>query len=191
MTDLLCEQPALPSTAAPADPRERIYAIDALRGFAVLGILLMNLPALGLPFELHYNPTAYGRVSRSDLWTWIVDSVLFEGKLRAIFSMLYGASVVLLTSRLARRAQGTDVADIHYRRTLWLLLFGLAHICLVWEGDILFIFGVCGLLLFPLRKVAPRKLIVSGLILFWRLQPVITGITRRYTRCAKRRRKRA
>jgi uncharacterized protein len=163
-------RPVLPSavtaTLAPADARERIFAIDALRGFALLGILLMNLPALAMPFQAHYDPTVPGFDTRANFWIWVINALLIEGKMRAIFSMLYGASVVLLTSRLEQRGAGSQVADIYYRRTLWLILFGMAHICFVWGGDILFIFGVCGLILFPLRKVAPKYLIVTGLLMF-------------------------
>ena len=159
-------QSAVTATLAPAEARERIFAIDALRGFALLGILLMNLPALAMPFQAHYDPTVPGFDTRANFWIWVIDALLIEGKMRAIFSMLYGASVVLLTSRLEQRAGVSQVADIHYRRTLWLILFGMAHICFVWGGDILFIFGVCGLILFPLRKVAPKYLIVTGLLMF-------------------------
>ena len=82
--------------------------------------------------------------------------------MRAIFSMLFGAGVVLLTSRLERRGDGTRVADIYYRRTLWLLAIGVAHAYLLWEGDILYSYAMCGLFLFPFRHVAPRRLILLG-----------------------------
>jgi uncharacterized protein len=153
----------------PATAEERISAIDVLRGVAVLGILLINIEDFGLP---HSNKSAAGtewvgvyvpaHLSHFALAAWIALRTLFEGKMRAIFSMLFGAGVVLLTSRLERRGDGARAADIYYRRTLWLLAIGVAHAYLLWEGDILYSYAVCGLFLFPFRRLAPRRLILLG-----------------------------
>jgi uncharacterized protein len=162
---------ALPSRerAQPASADERISAVDVLRGVAVLGILLINVEDFGL---LHSNKSAAGtewvgvyvpaHFSHLALAGWVAMRALFEGKMRAIFSMLFGAGVVLLTSRLERRSDGTRVADIYYRRTLWLLAIGVAHAYLLWEGDILYSYAMCGLFLFPFRRLAPRRLILLG-----------------------------
>ena len=162
---------ALPSRerARPAPPEERISSIDVLRGVAVLGILLINVEDFGL---LHSNKSAAGtewvgvfvpaHLSHAAIAAWVALRTIFEGKMRAIFSMLFGAGVVLLTSRLERRDDGTRVADIYYRRTLWLLAIGVAHAYLLWEGDILYSYAMCGLFLFPFRHLAPRRLILLG-----------------------------
>jgi uncharacterized protein len=161
---------ALPrESAQPAPVEERISSIDVLRGVAVLGILLINIEDFGL---LHSNKSAAGtewvgvfmpaQLSHAALAGWIAMRALFEGKMRAIFAMLFGAGTVLLTSRLERRSDGTRVADIYYRRTLWLLAIGVAHAYLLWEGDILYSYALCGLFLFPFRHVAPRRLILLG-----------------------------
>ena len=95
--------------------------------------------------------------------------VLAEGKMRCLFSMVFGASVILLTSRLEKTGRG---ADIYYRRTIWLLLFGIAHAYLLWFGDILYPYALCGLVLYPFRKMSARGLLLLGSVLL-----VMTGIS--------------
>jgi uncharacterized protein len=155
--------------APPATAGERISAIDVLRGVAVLGILVINVEYFGL---LHSNKSAAGTewvgvyfpagMGPRALAGWIAIRTLFEGKMRAVFSMLFGATAVLLTSRLERRDDGARTADVYYRRTLWLLVFGVAHAYLLWEGDILFGYAVCGLFLFPFRRLPARRLALLG-----------------------------
>lgn len=79
----------------------------------------------------------------------------------AIFSMVFGAGIVLMSSRI--EASGRSAAYIHYRRMGWLILFGLLHAFLLWYGDILLTYGLCGLVAFLCRKLPPRRLIVIGL----------------------------
>jgi uncharacterized protein len=155
----------------PEPAGQRISAVDVLRGVAVLGILLINIEDFGLP---HADKSAAGTewvgvymptLGPRALAAWAIGRALFEGKLRAIFSMLFGAGAVLLTSRLEQRGDGARAADVYYRRTLWLLAFGLAHAYLLWEGDILFSYAVSGLLLYPLRRLPARALIAAGLVL--------------------------
>ena len=150
----------------PVRPEERISALDSIRGFALLGILLMNIGAFGLPFAAYENPIAAGGATGKNLIAWCIMTVLADGKMRAIFSMAFGASVYLLIDRLIRKGHAADAADIHYRRMLWLLLFGLIHGYLIWSGDILYAYAMCGLVLYPLRKLSPRVLLIAaGLML--------------------------
>jgi uncharacterized protein len=158
-------------TIAPVLFEERISALDTVRGFALLGILLMNITEFGLPHPASWNPAVAGGSTGWNLFTWVVSEVLADGKLRAVFSIAFGASVLLLVERLSRKGAGIDAADIHYRRMLWLLLFGLIHAYLIWFGDILFPYALMGLLLFPLRKLSARGLlIVAGVMML-----VMTG----------------
>ena len=150
------------ASSAPVGRAERITAIDSLRGFALLGILLMNIVAMGMYGAAYDDPTVTGGATGPNLWTWIVMHVLAEGKMRCLFSMVFGASVILLTSRLESRR---DAADIYYRRTLWLLLFGIVHAYLLWLGDILYPYALCGLVLFPFRKMSAKGLLIIGAIL--------------------------
>lgn len=150
-----------PPAPAPVPSGERIAAIDTLRGVAVLGILLINILSFGLPSAAENNPAAAGEPSRADIAFWFASQLLVEGKMRALFSMLFGASVLLLTDRLRARA-AEDLADIYYRRTLWLALFGYLHLTYLWEGDILFTYGAVGVVLFLFRRLSARALAFAG-----------------------------
>src|SRR5687768_16722632 len=132
---------------APVSAPERLRALDTLRGVAVLGILWMNIFTFGLPMRAGQNPAVFGDLSTPNFVTWFVSYVLFDGKFRAIFAMLFGAGAFLLLERADRRGAGIRAADVYYRRTLWLVFFGLVHAYLVWWGDVLFWFGVFGLAL--------------------------------------------
>jgi uncharacterized protein len=154
-------QEGLPAVA-PVRIDERISAIDTIRGFALLGILLMNICSFGLPESAYSNPAPAGGATGLNLFTWCFITVMADGKMRAIFSLTFGASVYLLIDRLSRKGAAADAADIHYRRMLWLLLFGMTHAYLIWSGDILFPYAMMGLLLYPLRKLSPRALLITA-----------------------------
>src|SRR5437763_11527473 len=89
--------PASSSALAPVDQGDRITALDTLRGFALLGILLMNIVAMGMYGSAYDDPTVTGGSTGANLWVWAVLHVVAEGKMRCLFSMVFGASVVLLT----------------------------------------------------------------------------------------------
>lgn len=150
----------------PVRGRERIEAMDVLRGVALFGILLMNITAFGLP-HAYSDPTVYGGAEGADLWSWIVTQMGFEGTQRGLFSLLFGAGVVLFVSKL-EAAGRSDAADIYFRRNLWLVVFGVIHcFLLLWIGEILFFYGVTALFVFAFRKMAPKHLIAiaaAGLI---------------------------
>lgn len=143
---------------------ERHMSIDAVRGFAVLGILLMNIVAMGLPAFAYLNPAYAGGATGPDFWTWAVNNVMTDGKMRALFTMLFGASTLLIAERAAS-SDGLSPAATHYRRMGWLLLFGLAHAVFFWVGDILVPYALAGLLVFPLRKLSSRTLVTVGVVI--------------------------
>lgn len=153
------------SQFAPATDNERLVTVDMLRGAALLGILLMNIVDFGLPGAAYADPSVAGGDTGWNLAAWFTNQALFEGKMRALFSMLFGAGVLLLTGRAATRGASVEVADIYYRRTLWLIFFGLLHAYFIWGGDILYFYGVVGLMLYPLRKAPPKALLLAGLLL--------------------------
>ena len=150
------------SAIEPATPvSQRIQAMDFVRGAALFGILLMNITGTGLS-HAYNNPTVSGGAEGANLWVWIVTNVAFEGTQRALFSLLFGAGVILLTARL-EAAGRTDAADIYFRRNLWLVGFGLVNgFLFLWVGDILYAYGITALFVFAFRKMAPRKLIAIG-----------------------------
>jgi len=145
---------------------DRIPSIDTLRGVALLGILIMNIVAFGLVNDAFSNPIPDGALTGVNFWTYVSVEVLFEGSMRAIFAMLFGAGVILFTARSDSPAAATAVADLFYKRTILLILLGLCDaFLLLWTGDILYIYGVVGLLLFPLRNVSASRLLSAALVM--------------------------
>ena len=144
----------------PVAQAERIVSIDVLRGFAVLGILVMNIQSFSMINSAYLNPTSFGDLSGLNFWVWWLSHVLVEEKFMAIFSMLFGAGVYLMTSR--REAGGQSPTALHYRRMGVLLLIGLLHAYLLWYGDILYHYAVCGLLVYLFRRWRPAPLIITG-----------------------------
>ncbi|MDO9519304.1 MAG: DUF418 domain-containing protein [Pseudohongiella sp.] len=141
---------------------QRIDALDALRGFAVLGILVMNIQTFAMPMAAYLNPTAYGSLEGVHGAVWALSHLLTDQKMMALFSMLFGAGIVLFCERAA--ASGKSEAGYHYRRNGWLMIFGLMHGYLLWHGDILFLYALCAFLLFPLRNRSARSLFKLGIV---------------------------
>ncbi len=137
----------------------RIDSIDVLRGFAQLGILIMNIQLFAMPNAAYFNPTAYGDLNGANLYVWLGSRLLADQKFMTIFSMLFGAGIVLMAARAERSG---DAVRVHYRRMGWLALIGLAHAHLLWAGDILFLYAVCGMLVYPLRRLSPGLLLAAG-----------------------------
>jgi uncharacterized protein len=149
------------TSAAPTAEPERLPSLDVLRGFAVLGILVMNIQMFTMPYAAYFNPFALGEPSTADLTVWSLAHLLADQKFMTLFALLFGAGVVLLTTRVS--ARGLSAARIHYRRMLWLLVFGLVHAYLLWHGDILVLYAICGMLVYPARRFGPRALFACGL----------------------------
>lgn len=147
----------------PVVAAERIASIDVLRGVAVLGILVINIDFFALPSASFFNPMVAGGFTGVNLLTWKVNSILFFEKMMAIFSMLFGAGLILMYNRA--ESAGRSFGGIYYRRIMWLLLFGLAHGYFLWYGDILHAYAICGLFLYLLRRRSAKLLIILGLLL--------------------------
>jgi uncharacterized protein len=154
--------PQIATVPQPVSEEQRIVSIDVLRGFALLGILPMNIQYFSMISAAYQNPTAYGNLTGANYRVWLLCHVLADEKFMTIFSMLFGAGILLMTSRI--EAVGKPSALLHYRRMGWLILFGLAHAYLLWSGDILVAYGMCGLLVYLCRRLRPRTLLVLGLL---------------------------
>ncbi len=150
----------------PVQPRTRIRSLDILRGFALLGILLMNVVSFSLPDPAYWDPSGHGGDTGWNLRVFIFNSLLVDGSMRAIFSMLFGAGVILFTTAGSGKENPAEAANAWYRRTIWLILFGLIHAyLLIFPGEILFYYGVVGLFLYPVRNTAPRRLLLFSMLL--------------------------
>ena len=173
---LLRFHPLNPSSAIetpPAEPaRPRLDSLDLLRGIAILGIFLMNSQGMSMPTIAYYNPTAYdpayfdnpetyAGLSALNYAVWVIIHVVADTKFITIFSMLFGAGILLQGERLEGR--GVSPAAVHYLRMAVLLVFGLIHAHVFWYGDVLANYAVLGALLFPLRRLPAIWLVFLGI----------------------------
>ena len=162
----------------PLDPTSRIESIDVIRGWALLGILVINIMMFANPFETSYNPSLLQTFEGIDLTAFFVSWIGFEGSQRALFSMLFGASIILLTSRLETGDRLEQAKTIYYRRTWLLIGFGLIDIVVfLWYGDILLLYGWLGLILYYARNASPKKLITIASIIVILLMLLNLGLT--------------
>jgi uncharacterized protein len=159
--------------ALPVSSAERYFTVDVLRGFALLGILAMNIVSFGWPWPAYPNPMRGGGFQGLDRAVWFFNHLVFEDKMMTIFSMLFGAGLVLMDQRA--EARGARIRGVYYRRVLWLLAIGLVHSYLIWIGDILVLYAECGLLLYFFRNLRPRTLIIIGILTLLVLVPIDLG----------------
>ncbi|WP_159758626.1 DUF418 domain-containing protein [Sphingomonas sp. 8AM] len=138
-------------------PAPRIVALDHLRGAAVLGILIANLPGFALPVAAYFSPAAWGGTTPADVTAWAITYVLVEGKMRGLFAMLFGASMLLVIERAD--ARGGNGAALHLRRMATLFAIGCAHLYFVWSGDILSLYALVGCVAL-LFTAAPLRLLL-------------------------------
>ena len=149
---------------APVVQADRIKTIDMIRGFALLGILLMNIPGFGFNWDGWYN-ILHGPHHTKDYYTMEAIMSFFDGTMRGLFSMLFGAGMILFTQNKKELPDGPSVAEFYYRRLLWLVLFGMFNaFVLLWFGDILYFYGMCGMVLFLFRKTSPKWLIALAFL---------------------------
>lgn len=159
---------------------ERMQVIDALRGFALCGILIMNIAFFGLPFMQVEDPRLFGELGQAlnHFW-WAFMKYFMEGSMRGLFSILFGAGSLLLMGRLEKRNPGMTPADIYFRRLLWLLLFGLINgFILNWPGDILYHYAIVGMFIFAFRKASVR-LLTGFTILFIAITMLMSFVKKR------------
>lgn len=146
-----------------ASKPDRIAQIDVLRGFAVLGVFWIGVGAFGMPYGANALPTLLGTPSTLNLAIWASTEVFWEGAMRGLFSMLFGASALIYLEQARLERDGLAVVDRFYRRNLTLMLFGLIHAyLLLWPHDVLYAYGLIGLFLFPLRRLPALALFLLG-----------------------------
>ncbi|GAB7008640.1 DUF418 domain-containing protein [Halorubrum trueperi] len=152
--------------AAPTPPSERIVSLDALRGFALLGIFVINIWVFAMPEATLINPTAYGDFTGANYWAWFVGHVFGQSKLITLFSALFGAGILLFVE--SKEEKGQPAVRLHYRRTAILIVIGLLHSYLLWYGDILVAYGLTGLFLVTLRDLEAKQLAgLAGIFLLF------------------------
>ncbi len=148
---------------SPVSPGERIISLDVLRGLAVMGIFLVNIQSFSMLFMNLANPTVYGDFTGLNRLVYLFIYTFAQQKFLALFSLLFGAGVLLMSRNIESR--GGKPAGLHYRRMLWLILIGLLHAYVLWYGDILVGYGLCGLWVYLMRKRSAKTLFIVGIIL--------------------------
>ncbi len=150
------------SMVSPISNNERIESLDVLRGFAILGILVMNIQSYSSINASYINPTAYGDLTGINFFVWLVSHLFFDLKFLSLFSILFGAGIVLFSRKA--ESKGVKAAPLHYRRNFWLLVIGLVHAYFFWHGDILVPYAICGFLVFLFRNLKPKTLTILGIL---------------------------
>lgn len=147
----------------PVSDPERIESLDVLRGFALLGILAMNIRAMAAPVGAYATPYAFFEYDGASRASYILTTVAFELKMMGLFSMLFGAGVLLYAAKPTE--SGRPPRGLWFRRMFWLLVIGLVHAYLIWEGDILVPYALCGLLvLWWVRNWSARALATAAIV---------------------------
>jgi uncharacterized protein len=164
----------VPTQAAPIAASERIVTLDVIRGFALLGIFIMNMPFFNTSFfagadGTHLWPAWWDRTAET------ARDVFFSGKFNSMFSMLFAIGFTIQLGRLEQR-DPANAKSIYLRRIFWLFVFGVIHATVFWTGDVLHIYALFGLVLLALRR-APEKLLWA-LFVACLLAPALFGAYR-------------
>jgi uncharacterized protein len=145
--------------AAPVNQKNRILVIDSLRGIAILGILLMNVPSMAYAVIGH-DPSIMNEFGTINYYIWYFVDWIADSTQRALFSLLFGAGILLFLSGKEKNNDSVSPLDYFFRRQLWLIFFGLVNIYVfLWRGDILFDYGCYGFIMLAFRFWEPKKLI--------------------------------
>ena len=155
-----------PQTSFTSEPISRIQSLDRIRGFAILGILILNIQAMAAPYHAYSTP--YWNQSNASFWEVIAFQFvffLFDGRFMAMLSMLFGAGLLIqLDSQTKRKVSS---------RLIWLMLFGFVHGVFLWMGDILLFYGLCGFILIQtqfnklsIKQLLKRVLAVMSILIF-------------------------
>jgi len=159
--------PTNQNLAAPVSQHERIIILDALRGMAILGILLMNIPGFSLAVPSGWDPSVLNEAGTINYKLWYFVEWFPEGTQRAIFSLLYGAGIILFMKRQEQKLDGVKPLEYFIRRSLWLMVFGLINAwVLLWWGDILFDYACYGMIMVVFRNLPVKSLLIGAVVCF-------------------------
>jgi uncharacterized protein len=152
----------------------RLTSLDVLRGVVILAILIININYFSTPDLIRYNPLAFGDFNVADKWAWFLEYALVKQRFMTLLALLYGVGIMLFVAKYKKL--GVNPAKPFIARSVLLVVFGLAHAYLIWDGDILVAYGLCGLLVFWLRGLPAIWLLILGLLLaFGAVAPSIWG----------------
>jgi uncharacterized protein len=148
---------------------DRILLLDAARGFAVLGVLWVNIYFFAMPYSIIAMPDVWGDVSNWSYISRFLVDVFGSGVMRGMLSVIFGATAIMMLDRINGSAQPVAEIDRYFKRLMVLIVFGLIHsYILLWPFDILYVYGLLGLFIFPLRSLsigALRKIAATMFVL--------------------------
>lgn len=150
---------------APGTTQPRLATLDLIRGVAILGILAINIAGFSGPMVTATTPNLLAPARPIDEAAFALSFIFFEGKMRALFTLLFGAGLVLFWERT--EAAGRDGDVLQMRRLAWLLMFGFLHYVFLWWGDILFLYAACGMIALLMRPLDDRMLLWIALSLYY------------------------
>lgn len=160
--------------AAPVREEQRISSLDFIRGLAVMGILVANILAFGQPFFAYMMPGEFMVPSGDpDGVMWAAQFVIIDGKMRGLFSVLFGAGLYLFLERAWARGASRW---LQLQRLFWLAVFGLIHFLFIWRGDILFLYAVSGMVTLAFVKMKPTNQLILGVVVYSFVGLVFTGL---------------
>lgn len=163
----LPSSPPAPAGGTVSHGRDRLPLLDALRGLAALGILWRNIFVFGLPTVAFSLPEEWGEATLANVASWLFVVIFVDGTMRGLFSLLFGATALLILDRHARAGLGLAAADLYFRRLMWLVAFGLVHgYLLLWPYDVLYVYGLLGMFLFVFRGLSGSTLLAIALAIF-------------------------
>jgi len=169
-----------PSAFQPIAERKRVFSIDFLRGCALLGILVSNIDIFSGPETFFEVPQGLPDTSfvnshlHVNLFILFLKWIFTEGKMRALFSMLFGVGLLLMTEHAEQNGRSEQLPDIYFRRNMWLCAFGFLHGSFIWDVDILFTYGLSGLLvLYPCRRLKASTLLIAGCVITLASSPLL------------------
>lgn len=138
---------------------DRIVTLDIIRGFALLGILIMNIPGFSISQLYEETIVKFEGAHTLNYYVWLFNYIFLNGKMRLLFSMIFGAGIILFTSK--NEHNNLNLADAYFRRMLWLLVFALfTSYILIASTEILYEYALCGILLFVFRHAKVRWLFI-------------------------------
>jgi uncharacterized protein len=153
----------------------RLITLDVIRGIAVMGIFSVNIVGMAMIEAAYYYPPAFGFDGLADRILWAANFILVDGKMRSLFSILFGASMLLVLERA--EAAGRSPAQTHLARMAALLLIGLIHFYAIWWGDILTLYAMVGALAYLFWRLPAGGLLMISVLLFaWHAAPRIAEV---------------
>ena len=148
--------------ASPVSKPNRIETLDVLRGFALLGILTMNIRGMAAPLSAYMYPAGVFEYTGASRLAYLFTATVSDLKMMGLFSMLFGASVLLYSMKTTRT--GEPPRGLWFRRMAWLLVFGMVHAYLIWGGDILVPYSLCGILILWWARRLSAGMLLTGAI---------------------------